>query len=224
MAQPPHNQKTFRFSNVLGVTTSSLNLLAAGKGVAHCRRNAQGLAGDRDQHHDDFKFKHQHTRDTDLLRQGCAGSANFFDTRIDLQNIIHPRGPQKVAMHAPDDKGGRFKARRAIDHAPAVGPEKAKKIGASALAPADVTGVIGNAASIGIFEINAHRKHMATAMLIVDDPAGQIRPARVFRYHASLPPNVIATISGGDPKRTGKTLQPSPPDTIKLRPSSTMCP
>ena len=33
-----------------------------------------------------------------------------------------------------------------------------------------------------------------------------------------------STISGGEPKRTGRTEQPSPPETIRLRPSSTMWP
>ena len=37
-------------------------------------------------------------------------------------------------------------------------------------------------------------------------------------------PSSTSTISGGTPKRTGRMLVPSPPDTIRCRPSSTTCP
>jgi hypothetical protein len=120
-----------------------------------------------------------------------------------------------------------------------IAAQQAQKIGAAALAPAHVAGVIDEAGKIGVFEIDAHGQHMPAPRRILDETAGEIGPivcgrvvhgARradcngVVTRRIDQTPSSIMTISGGAPKRTGKPEQPRPRETMRLRPSSTMWP
>ena len=108
-----------------------------------------------------------------------------------------------------------------------------QEIGAAALAPAQVGRMIDDAGKIRVLEIDAHGQDMMAvnrSMRIrsLDKAAGEIGPAvwlnDVVRRAHAVPASSTSTISGGDPKRTGRIEQPSPPETIRCRSPSTTCP
>ena len=113
---------------------------------------------------------------------------------------------------------------RAVDQRAMVVADQAQEIGAAALAPAHVAAVIDEAGEVGVLEVDADGQHVARARRVHDDAAGEIGPGRGSSRRRSGGETSTMTISGGTPMRTGRIEQPSPPDTIRWRLSSTMWP
>ena len=130
-------------------------------------------------------------------------------------------GLQKLERHAPHHEGRGLAPGGAVDQRAVIVADQAQEIRAAALAPAQVAGVIDEAGEIGVLEVDADGQDVPPPVGIADDAAGKVGPALGAGDQAATS---TMTISGGTPMRTGKIEQPSPPETIRWRLSSTMWP
>lgn len=98
-----------------------------------------------------------------------TGAAKFVKPGFDLEEIVDPRGLEKIANHPPHHKTDAVKPVM-------VNAEKAEAIGPATLAELEVAGVIDSAGKIRVLVIDTHRQHMHAAL----NAARKIGPA--FRH------------------------------------------
>ena len=91
-----------------------------------------------------------------------------------LQDVIDPGGTQIVDLEAAHDEG---RGLRAFDQIAMVDAEQAQEVGAAALAPAQVGGVVDQAGEVGVLEIDPDRQDVTAAL----DPPGEIGPVASSR-------------------------------------------
>ena len=87
--------------------------------------------------------------------------------RAGLRNSIAMRRTTNAA---------RLASAGAFDQHAVIVAEQAQEIGAAALAPADVAGVINEAGKVGVLEVDADGQHVAPPVVIDDDAAGKVGP------------------------------------------------
>ncbi len=145
--------------------------------AAQGARQAQRLAGTRNQHNHDFGGKEFDAVAADALIEGESGSRRFLDARGHFQHLVDARGLEKFDRHPPHDEGRRLAPIRAVDQRTMVVADQAQEIRAAALAPADVAAVIDEAGKIGVLEINADGQDVPPPSCIDCDAAGKVGPA-----------------------------------------------
>jgi hypothetical protein len=138
-----------------------------------------GLACLADQHDLRYQLAQRLLLAAHLLGERDMRAAHLGAGGDDLEQIVDAGRAQIVDLQPAYDEKRRCAAIARRVQLRVVHAEQAQEVGAAALAPAQIVGVVDEAGEIGVLEIDADRQDVPTPL----NPPGQIRPALRPRHH-----------------------------------------
>jgi hypothetical protein len=117
----------------------------------------------RDQDDGHFGAGKQRSVATHILPEHETRGADLLAGGHDLQHVIHPAGPEIIDLHPPHDEDRGLPLRR-VGESFCLDAEQSDEVGAPALAKFQEIGVIDDAATIRVLEINADRQNVSVAL------------------------------------------------------------
>jgi hypothetical protein len=105
-----------------------------------------------------------------------VAALHALGARGHLEDLIDAGGAQILERHAPHHEGGGLAPLGAAEQRLVVVAEQAQEIGAAALAPAQVGGVIDETGEIRVLEIDADGENVAPPALVLDQAPREIGP------------------------------------------------